>query len=212
MMVLLHGSNYFGKDSTGLVHHRTLLRTNGFHHVCNVCLFVMPVSKKREPRDFMLNIQLKICLWNPNTGKQLGKKLSGHRQWVTCLAWEPFHANAECRNLASSSKVTNCYGDLARQKDLKNEHSLPFQDGCVKIWDTKLGTCTLTLNGHMQSVTCVKWSGEGLLYTASQDRTIKVWRSDNVRYETHHCIYNVLCNFYRGRAHCVELCKVMGIG
>lgn len=112
-----------------------------------------------------------ICIWNPSTGKQLGKKLSGHRQWVTCLTWEPFHLHAECRNLASASK-----------------------DGSVKIWDTKLGTCTTTLNGHMQSVTCVKWSGEGLLYTASQDRTIKVWRSND----------GVLCRTLEGHGHWVN--------
>lgn len=30
---------------------------------------------------------------------------------------------------------------------------------------------------HTASVTKVLWGGEGLLYTASQDRTIKVWNA-----------------------------------
>ena len=32
--------------------------------------------------------------------------------------------------------------------------------------------------GHTDSVECVKWGGSGLLYTASRDRTIKVWACD----------------------------------
>lgn len=55
-----------------------------------------------------------------------------------------------------------------------------FQDATVRIWDTKLCQCKLVLSSHLQSVTCVKWGGSDLLYTASQDRTLKVWRADDV--------------------------------
>lgn len=36
------------------------------------------------------------------------------------------------------------------------------------------------LSGHLQSVPCIRWGGEGLIYSASQDRTIKVWRDEDV--------------------------------
>lgn len=49
------------------------------------------------------------------------------------------------------------------------------KDGSAKIWDTVSGTCIQTLGGHSLSVTAVKWGGEGLIYTASQDTTINVW-------------------------------------
>ncbi len=68
------------------------------------------------------------------------------------------HRNPECRYLASTSK-----------------------DCSIRIWDTVLGRCDKILTGHTQSVTCVKWGGDGLLYTSSQDRTIKVWRAKDVR-------------------------------
>ena len=45
----------------------------------------------------------------------------------------------------------------------------------------------MVLSGHTHCVTCVKWGGEGLLYTASQDRTIKVWRAKDVS----HCSWSV---------------------
>lgn len=59
--------------------------------------------------------------------------------------------NPECRKLASSSK-----------------------DGDVRIWDTVSGLTILSLTGHSKAVTNVKWGGTGLIYTSSQDRTIKV--------------------------------------
>lgn len=30
-------------------------------------------------------------------------------------------------------------------------------------------------------MTCLRWGGEGLIYTGSQDRTIKVYAAENVR-------------------------------
>ncbi|NWT58431.1 NLE1 protein, partial [Erythrocercus mccallii] len=98
-----------------------------------------------------------IFLWDPATGSQIGRVLSGHSKWITCLCWEPLHINPECRYLASASK-----------------------DGSIRIWDTLMGRCDKILTSHTQSVTCVKWGGDGLLYSSSQDRTIKVWRSQDV--------------------------------
>ncbi|KYN17648.1 PREDICTED: notchless protein homolog 1 [Trachymyrmex cornetzi] len=97
-----------------------------------------------------------IYLWDPNTGKQIGKAMTGHRMWVTSLCWEPYHKNPECIYLASSSK-----------------------DCDVRIWDTKRTQTCRVLSGHTKSVTCVKWGGSGLIYSASQDRTIKVWRAED---------------------------------
>lgn len=68
-----------------------------------------------------------------------------------------FYRNPECRLLASSSK-----------------------DGDIRIWDTVLGNTVRILTGHTKSVSCVVWGGAGLIYSASQDRTIKVWRADDV--------------------------------
>lgn len=98
----------------------------------------------------------RIMLWDPNTGAQVGKTMIGHKQWVTALAWEPYHRDPSCRKLASSSK-----------------------DSDVRIWDTVSGLTILTLAGHMKAVTSVKWGGNGLIYTSSQDRLIKVWRADD---------------------------------
>ena len=54
------------------------------------------------------------------------------------------------------------------------------KDGTVRLWDVMLCKTVMVLSGHTHCVTCVRWGGEGLLYTSSQDRTIKVWRTKDV--------------------------------
>uniref|UniRef100_A0A669BKF5 Notchless protein homolog 1 n=1 Tax=Oreochromis niloticus TaxID=8128 RepID=A0A669BKF5_ORENI len=65
--------------------------------------------------------------------------------------------------------------------------------GC-KNSQVLLGRCEKILTGHTQSVTCVKWGGDGLLYTSSQDRTVKVWRAKD----------GVQCRTLQGHAHWVN--------
>lgn len=38
----------------------------------------------------------------------------------------------------------------------------------------------LIISGHSGHISYVKWGGSDLLYTASHDRTIKVWRAADV--------------------------------
>lgn len=44
----------------------------------------------------------------------------------------------------------------------------------AQVWNTRTGRCEVTLSGHADSVEKIIWGGEGLLYSASRDRTIKV--------------------------------------
>ncbi|KAG4952384.1 hypothetical protein JHK84_045703 [Glycine max] len=94
-----------------------------------------------------------IC-WDPQTGKSLGNPLIGHKKWITGISWEPVHLNAPCRRFVSASK-----------------------DGDARIWDVSLKKCVMCLSGHTLAITCVKWGGDGVIYTGSQDCTIKVWET-----------------------------------
>lgn len=97
-----------------------------------------------------------IRVWDVNTGNQLGPTITAHTAWITAITWEPYHSNPDCRYFASSSK-----------------------DGSIKIWDSVLCQNVRVLSSHTSSVTALKWGGNGLLYSASQDRTIKVWKVQN---------------------------------
>jgi WD40 repeat protein len=57
------------------------------------------------------------------------------------MSWEPVHLNAPCRRFVSASK-----------------------DGDARIWDVSLKKCII-LSGHTLAVTCVKWGGDGVIYT-----------------------------------------------
>lgn len=97
-----------------------------------------------------------IRIWDAETGEQLGRPLKGHTSYITSLSWEPLIKMNGQRRLASSSK-----------------------DKHVRIWETTGMSCLRALSGHTESVTKVLWGGEDLVYSASQDRTIKVWDPNN---------------------------------
>uniref|UniRef100_A0A6G1SB36 Notchless 1 n=1 Tax=Aceria tosichella TaxID=561515 RepID=A0A6G1SB36_9ACAR len=113
-----------------------------------------------------------VNIWCPKTGQRLTKNpMIGHSKYITCLAWEPINCKPDCRRLASSSK-----------------------DSTIRIWDTVLQRCEMVLSGHSMSVTCIKWSANGLIYSASQDRSVKVWRGSD----------GVMCRSLDGHAHWVN--------
>ncbi|OXA57705.1 notchless protein homolog 1 [Folsomia candida] len=112
----------------------------------------------------------KILIWDPSSGKQMGKPLMGHKDYVSFLCWEPLHLNGECRHLASCSK-----------------------DQTIRIWDVVLGNTVRILTGHTAGITCIRWGGSGLIYSACRDRTIKVWRASD----------GVLCRTLEGHGHWV---------
>ncbi|KAF2293455.1 hypothetical protein P3X46_013173 [Hevea brasiliensis] len=92
--------------------------------------------------------------WDPQTGKPSGNPLVGHKQWITAISWEPVHLNAPCRRFVSAS----------------GDHD-------ARIWDVSLRKCVICLTGHTDVITCVKWGGDGVIYTGSKDCTIKVWET-----------------------------------
>ena len=53
----------------------------------------------------------------------------------------------------------------------------------------------MSLTSHTMSVKCLKWGGSGLIYSASQDRTIKVWRTTD----------GALCRTLQGHGHWVNV-------
>ena len=68
--------------------------------------------------------------------------MQGHKKWITGISWEPVHLSAPCRRFVSASK-----------------------DGDARIWDVSLKKCVMCLSGHTLAITCVKWGGDGVIYT-----------------------------------------------
>ena len=98
----------------------------------------------------------KLIIWDISTGKKKCKPFIGHRKAITCLAWQPYMSDPDESKIASGSK-----------------------DGIVKIWNIKNRQCLYSLSSHTAAIRDLKWGGVGLIYTASQDRTIKVWEASS---------------------------------
>lgn len=45
----------------------------------------------------------------------------------------------------------------------------------MRVWNAANRTLAFTLGSHTASVNVVRWGGEGVIYTASSDRTVKLW-------------------------------------
>lgn len=95
----------------------------------------------------------KLLMWNPKNGKQRWH-LQAHKKWITAISWEPMHRNRLCNRLVTASK-----------------------DGVLKIFNS-INRQSSSLSGHTDTVNCVRWGGEGFIYSAGRDRTIRVWDAD----------------------------------
>lgn len=104
-----------------------------------------------------------VRIWDAKTGAALGDAMKGHTQWVTGLAWEPYHLREN-----DVSRVASC-----------------SKDGSIKIWNADIRRVDVSMSGHTASVTCVKWSGGGHIYSGSQDKTIRMWDAKDVWFPLH---------------------------
>eukprot|EP00842_Homolaphlyctis_polyrhiza_P003102 jgi/Hompol1/3793/HPOL_003392-RA len=95
-----------------------------------------------------------VRLWNPNKGTAHGDPLKAHSGSITSIAWEPMHLNKACNRFASASK-----------------------DATVRVWDATTRRLLFTVSQHTAPVMCVKWGGNGFIYSGSRDKSIRVWDS-----------------------------------
>jgi ribosome assembly protein 4 len=129
-----------------------------------------------------------VMVWDTQSGRQLAV-LRGHSKWITGLAWEPYHLNVKCNRLASSSK-----------------------DGTVRVWNVQLKQMEFSMAQHTDAVSCIKWGGTGLIYTASRDKSVKVWSAKEVKITLPFDCLKSLISLIIHRVNYVELCPDMHIG
>lgn len=95
-----------------------------------------------------------VRLWEGKTGKPIGDALRGHSKWITSLSWEPLHV------VSPGNKPRLCSAS---------------KDGTIKVWDSVSRNCIYTMSGHSNSVSCVKWGGQHVIFSGSHDKTIRCW-------------------------------------
>ena len=144
----------------------------------------LPKSKCAAHKDWVLCIAFSPCgkfvlsggkdgllaLWTTDTKEKEPSPLrtmkahTGGKPWINAVAWEPMHSASGGVNGGISARFASA-----------------SKDGTVKIWERANGRCHGTLGGHSSSVTCLKWGGDGLIYSGSQDRSVKVWAPNELK-------------------------------
>jgi len=126
-----------------------------------------------------------VRLWDPKTGKADGEGMKGHTKWITSLSWEPIHLYA----LRSLCIIVSFSIVLMRRNAYRNPSNPRLasssKDSTVRVWHAKSRKLDFTLGGHSASVNQVRWGGEGVIFTASSDRTVKLWDGKDVRLLLH---------------------------
>jgi ribosome assembly protein 4 len=96
-------------------------------------------------------------IWDPKYYKpKIKKATKAHKKWITSISFKPLHLykneNNEIIKFISTGK-----------------------DGFLKLWNGNTGKIIISTAAHEQSITKTIWSGENIIYTCSEDQTVKVF-------------------------------------
>lgn len=94
-------------------------------------------------------------IWDPKNYKpRINKATKAHKKWITSISFKPLHL-------------------------WENENIIKFvstgKDGFLKLWNGNTGKIILSTAAHEQSITKTIWSGENIIYTCSEDQTVKIF-------------------------------------
>ena len=94
-------------------------------------------------------------IWDPIKYKpKISRATKAHKKWITSISFKPL-------NLYKNNEVTKFIST--------------GKDGFLKLWNASTGKIILSTAAHEQSITKTIWSGENIIYTCSEDQTVKIF-------------------------------------
>ncbi len=135
-----------------------------------------------------------IKIWSPNNLRECCNVKKAHKGHISSVAFEPLHLSSSdvTEHFVSGSKdcLVNIWkishatiteqvrlGSLSIDEDSSKSKSKDVKISKKdKIKVTKV-TRVVSL-AHTAPVECVKWSGEGMIYSTGRDRVIKIWSGE----------------------------------
>lgn len=97
-----------------------------------------------------------IRIWS-SEGNEIGV-LNGHNKPVTALAWQPMHS---LKNAEDDLMLASC-----------------SQDKTIRLWEPRTGALLKVFSSHTNTISCLRWTGEGYLISGGRDRNIFVWNPE----------------------------------
>ncbi|KAK3821638.1 MAG: hypothetical protein J3Q66DRAFT_367329 [Benniella sp.] len=126
-----------------------------------------------------------VRLWNVATGECCGSLDDGQRRKVLSVAYSPdgrFTATGSQDRIVlqwTAGIILDCM-QVAKVvfSPQGNQLASAGDDGSVRLWNVKTGSCCLTLDGHHAAVVSVAFSHKGdLLASVSKDNTVRLWNA-----------------------------------
>ena len=121
------------------------------HHAWILCLSFSPCGTFMAAGD----VDGYFSVWRTDNHEPIEKRaVQAHSKWITSISWQPLHL---CKTEVEEMFITT------------------GKDGYLKMWKARTMKCAINIQAHEMAVTKAIWGGENLIYTASQDQTVKVW-------------------------------------
>ena len=105
-------------------------------------------------------------IWDPiKYIPKISKATKAHKKWITSISFKPLHLYKENEIIKFISTG---------------------KDGFLKMWNASTGKIIISTLAHEQSITKTIWSGENIIYTCSEDQTVKIFDENLSHIKTLH--------------------------
>ena len=105
-------------------------------------------------------------IWDPiKYIPKISKATKAHKKWITSISFKPLHLYKENEIIKFISTG---------------------KDGFLKMWNATTGKIIISTLAHEQSITKTIWSGENIIYTCSEDQTVKIFDENLSHIKTLH--------------------------
>ena len=105
-------------------------------------------------------------IWDPfKYIPKISKATKAHKKWITSISFKPLHLYKENEIIKFISTG---------------------KDGFLKMWNATTGKIIISTLAHEQSINKTIWSGENIIYTCSEDQTVKIFDENLSHIKTLH--------------------------
>ena len=105
-----------------------------------------------------------------NTGA--GRAVTAANEDVLCWDIKKGELLSRWRETGCKAQVTR----IAQSKTDRDVFAVGYDDGCIRIWDSKIATVIVSFNGHRSAITALSYDNSGVrLASGAKDTDVIIW-------------------------------------